>query len=73
MLILPTNQTLVLEGKMNNLTTSQEQFILINPLQDNYQQHLRMFQVQILKQQLQAERQKDKQVYQSIKNKISNH
>jgi hypothetical protein len=73
MLILPMSQTLVSEEKMNNLTKSEKQLIEINFLQDNYQQHLIILQVQILRQKLQEERQRDKEVYQSLKNKISTH
>jgi hypothetical protein len=58
---------------MTDVTKSERQLIKINRLQDNYQEHLIMLQVQILKLKLKEERLRDKLVYQSIKDKISTH
>lgn len=55
---------------MSDFKNSEQQLDQIDSFIDNYQQHPNMLQVRILKLKLKEEKQRDKIVYQSIKEKI---
>jgi hypothetical protein len=58
---------------MSNLKKNEQLLVRLNPLESNYQQHLSMLQLQILKLKLKEEKLKDKTVFQSLKDKVATH
>ena len=56
---------------MSDFRKSKDQLVLIEFLMKNLQQHPSMLQVEVLRLELQAEKIRDRIVYQSLKNKSS--